>query len=570
MHNRLEIQGKMQMPDPTNELQNLSYDPATNILTITDGQSVDLSELDDEVSGGDDQTLQLEGTELTIEDGNSVDLSVLQDGTEDADADVSNEIQTLSYNSVTNTLTLEPLGGIVDLTDLEDEVTGGDDQLLILNGTTLEIENGNAVDLSVIQDGTEDADADPNNELQDLNFNTNSNFLSLSNGQGADLSSLATGGTDDQELTLNGTILQIEDGNNVDLAVIQDGTEDADADPSNEIQTITFDPSTNLLNTSDGQQIDLGTLDDEATGGDDQTLSLNGTVLEIENGNTVDLSVIQDGNQDADADPNNEIQDLTLSGTNLSIENGNSVNLAVIQDGVNDADADPSNELQDLSFNAASNTLNISGGTGVDLSSLAGGGGTDDQTLNLNGTVLEIEDGNSVNLSVIQDGVNDADADPNNELQDLSFNAASNTLNISGGTGVDLSSLAGGGGTDDQTLNLNGTVLEIEDGNSVNLSVIQDGVIDSDADPNNEIQDLTLSGTNLSIENGNTVNLAVLQDGVIDSDADPNNELQDLNFNPSTNQLSITGGAGVDLSALAGGGGTDDQTLTLNGNHIRN
>ena len=65
------------------------------------------------------------------------------------------------------------------------------------------------------------------------------------------------------------------------------------------------------------------------------------------------------------------------------------------------------------------------------------GGGSDDQTLSLNGTNLRIEDGNAVDLSALQDGVNDADADPANELQTLSL--SSRTLSLSNGGGsVDL------------------------------------------------------------------------------------------------------------------------------------
>ena len=47
----------------------------------------------------------------------------------------------------------------------------------------------------------------------------------------------------------------------------------------------------------------------------------------------------------------------------------------------------------------------------------------------------------------------------------------------------------------------------------VDLSVLQDGVDDADADPMNEIQDISLSGTDLSITGGATVDLSVLQDG---------------------------------------------------------
>ncbi|MEL6274084.1 MAG: tail fiber domain-containing protein, partial [Bacteroidota bacterium] len=91
------------------------------------------------------------------------------------------------------------------------------------------------------------------------------------------------------------------------------------------------------------------------------------------------------------------------------------------------------------------------------------GSGSDNQTIALNGTSLSIENGNSVDLSVIQDGVNDADANPNNEIQFLDLIGDQLSLS-SGGGQITLPTAA-----DDQTLFLNGTTLSIENGNSVNL-----------------------------------------------------------------------------------------------------
>lgn len=65
---------------------------------------------------------------------------------------------------------------------------------------------------------------------------------------------------------------------------------------------------------------------------------------------------------DADADPNNELQTLSLSGDSLTLSNGNTV---VLSDSVNDADSDPNNELQTLSINL--DTLFISNGNSVVL-----------------------------------------------------------------------------------------------------------------------------------------------------------------------------------------------------------
>lgn len=75
--------------------------------------------------------------------------------------------------------------------------------------------------------------------------------------------------------------------------------------------------------------------------------------------------------------------------------------------------------------------------------------------------------------NVTNDAINDADADPTNEMN----------------TGVVL----------------NGTDLEVTDGNGTivtDLSSLQDGVNDADADPNNEIQTISRTGTTVTLSNG--------------------------------------------------------------------
>jgi len=343
--------------DPNNEIQTLQFNANNNTLSLTNGGQVDLSSLVGGDGGTDDQNLQLNGTTLSIEGGNQVDLANLQDGTEDADADPQNEIQSLQLNGTT--LSIEGgnnvnLAAIQDGTEDADADPSNEIQTISFDPNTnqLTISEGNTINIPA---GQADADADPQNEIQTLTFDADNNTLMLSGGGQVDLSSLegGGGGTDDQTLQLNGTTLAIEGGNQVDLANLQDGTEDADADPSNEIQTISFDPNTNQLSISAGNTINIpaGEADADADPENElQDLQLNGTTLAIEGGNNVNLAVIQDGTEDADADPSNELQDLQLNGLSLSIEGGNNVNLAVIQDGTEDADADPSNELQTISF----------------------------------------------------------------------------------------------------------------------------------------------------------------------------------------------------------------------------
>ena len=131
----------------------------------------------------------------------------------------------------------------------------------------------------------------------------------------------------------------------------------------------------------------------------------------------------------------------------VSYENFSAVPMAMHAKTVenpNDADADPSNELQRISFDPINNRLTLTHGGEVDLSTLdndPGGSstGTDDQKLSISGTSLSIEDGNSVNLAVLQDGVEDADADPENEIQRLTLNKDAKQITLSNGGGtVDL------------------------------------------------------------------------------------------------------------------------------------
>ena len=230
-----------------------------------------------------------------------------------------------------------------------------------------------------------------------------------------------------------------------------DDVDDADADPGNELQDITFNPVTNELSISNGSTVTLpsgGTDADADPMNELQTISKSGNTVTLSDGG----GSFTDEVDDADNDPTNEIETwTTLAGIPADIADG---------DDVDDADADPSNEIQQLSLSGDQLSLSNGGGS-VNLPS----GGSDDQTLNLSGTTLSIEDGNSVNLSALQDGVDDADADPTNEIQTISKSGSTVTLSDGGGS-------------------------------------FTDAVDDADANPTNEIQTLNLSGNSLSLSNG--------------------------------------------------------------------
>jgi len=165
------------------------------------------------------------------------------------------------------------------------------------------------------------------------------------------------------------------------------------------------------------------------------------------------------------------------------------------------------------------------------IDALVGGGtiDTDNQALVLTDDVLTIQDGaGSIDLS---NYIEDADADINNELQTLSFDAATNELSLS-------------------------------DGNTV---IIPSGGTDADADPTNELQNLSFDATTneLSLSNGNAVTIPT---GGTDADADPTNEIQDISL--AGTELSITDGATIDLAPIIPPGGSDDQNLILTGDEL--
>nr|MQY78372.1 hypothetical protein [Bacteroidota bacterium] len=208
-----------------------------------------------------------------------------------------------------------------------------------------------------------------------------------------------------------------------------------------------------------GPKGDKGDSGDPAS--DDQVLSLEGNILSISNGNSVTLYF-----DDADADPENEIQYLTLLGDSLLITKGNGVKLS---DFVDDADADPSNELQNLSLDEY--TLSISKGNMVTLRDSVrdddADPGNEIQTLLKNGNTITLSKGGGT----VIDEVNDADPDPTNEIQDLQLNGNILTITINDTpTEIDLSDYLDN--TDDQQISYDpGTnILSLENGGTSDLS----------------------------------------------------------------------------------------------------
>lgn len=202
-------------------------------------------------------------------------------------------------------------------------------------------------------------------------------------------------------------------------------------------QAISYNTSTNILTLEDGGTVNLTDLQDNT---DDQTLSLSGSTLSIESANSVNLTPFLDNTDD---------QQLSLSGNTLAIESGNSVSLSGYLDNTDD---------QQITYNSGTNVITLENGGTVDLSDLQDN--TDDQAISYNATtnVVTLESGGNINLSDLQDNTDD---------QAISYNATTNVITLESGGTVNLSDLQDN--TDDQNLTLSGNTLSIESGNSVNL-----------------------------------------------------------------------------------------------------
>lgn len=587
--------------DPGNEIQTISYNPATDEISLTlGGGTIDITEVNTDNQTVD--TLSLSGTVLTLaleRDGEApytVDLASLQDG-------IGTDDQTLSL--VTNTLSIED-GNSVDLSSYLDNT---DAQTLSFDGTNLSITGGNSVDLSTA--GTDD---------QNLSWTQATGALGIENGTGVVISQMtyATTGAagvrglvpDPPQITAGDTLfLSVTGWRHVAEIVPDIYLDDWYAQPDtglailieddHEILSIkggagsgistvngllndirinfwpknseTYDNSFSGFNTTNLQAaLDSLFLEAQGAGGtDDQTvdsLLLQGTtlILALESDNeapyTVDLSSLQDGTGTDD-------QTLSLVTNTLSIESGNSVDLSPYLDNTDDQTVDS------LLLSGTTLILTLENDKEapytVDLASLQDGIGTDDQqvttfSIAANILTLEIEDDGQAPHTVDLSPYLDNTVLSQEQVEDyvggllvagtnitLDYNDVANTLTIN----------ATGLGTDDQTVDsllLQGTtlILALESDNeapyTVDLASLQDGTGTDDQ----QIANFSIVANVLSLEIENdgqpaqSVDLSPYLD---------NTDAQTLSL--VTNTLSISGGNNVSLAPYLDN--TDDQTVDV-------
>ena len=309
--------------------------------------------------------------------------------------------------------------------------------------------------------------------------------------------------------------------------ILNDQVDDADANPTNEIQALSM--SNDTLYLSNGGAVYLGAYaidnveDADANPTNElQAISFSNDTLYLSNGGTVYLGAYAiDNVDDADANPTNELQAISFSNDTLYLSNGGTVYLgAYAIDNVNDADANPTNELQALS---------------------------------LLGSNLTISSGNTVNLAAI-----------NTDSQTLSYNAGTSTLSILGGNSVSVPNgditdvLAGdglsGGGT------LGSTTVTAVANNGLNVDAVADAIQLGGSLTENTL--LTHSTFNLTHDLNSTGDFVIQDAGVNHFEVRDNGLTY---FGGSTNWSAVNT-SGVTIAALTED--TDDGRFALYENGI--
>ena len=151
---------------------------------------------------------------------------------------------------------------------------------------------------------------------------------------------------------------------------------DADHDPTNELQTISKVGKYIELSMGGGSVLDAVDDADNDPTNELQTISKNGSLVTLSHGGGSFVDAVDD----ADNDPANELQTISKIGSLVTLSHGG----GSFVDAVDDADNDPTNELQTLSV--LGSDLTISNGNTVSLPSQLPSGGAG-RTMYHNGSV---------------------------------------------------------------------------------------------------------------------------------------------------------------------------------------
>jgi hypothetical protein len=438
----------------------------------------------------------------------------------DNDTDDRNELTDISFDKITNVLSLTRSETAVGQTTDLSSLIGSDDQTLTLTADNrLQIEDGNEIDLNIFNNSGSD------NQTLSLNGNT----LAITGGNDVSLAGFVN--TDNQTLSIAGNTISLTNGGSIDLPP---GTVDTDQ------QNLSL--AGNTLNITSGTGVDLTPILASGADGVISQVALAGTDLNFTgagggfNG-TVSLAGLGGGTGADGVITNMELTgtDLVVTGTapgfsgtiplgslgggtdnqQLTLEQPG--NLLTLVNGGTPIDLTPfldNQTVTDFSFDNTANILSITLEDGntetVDLTDLAAGG-TDNQQLTLEqpGNLLTLVDGGTpIDLTPFLD---------NQTVTDFSFDDLTNILTITLEDGntetVDLSALATAA-ADNQTAaevpfatyltlnspNTQGAIQQLKD--ELTAAIFLAGA----SDPSDElITNFTLTGTELNIAEGGNI-----------------------------------------------------------------
>ncbi len=483
-----------------------------------------------------DQWVEVGNTQFSAGQGIAISNGVISN-LGDADADPANEIQQLSL--VNDSILLSNGGGAVYI----DSDESNELQILTFANDSIYLSQGG---------GAVAIDSSLTNEIQDLSLS--GNILTITNNSGATTIDLSPylDNTDTQQLSLSGNELTIDNGNTIDLSILVD---DADADPTNEIQDLTLSASNTLSITGNASATEIDLSPYAGTNTDNQSISFDtgDYSLSIANGNSVDLSPLID---DADADPTNEIElPSTASTGDILVYDG--ANWVAGTDNVDDGDTDSTNEIELPATATTGDILVYDGANWVAGTDNVDDGDTDPTNeieLPTSATAGDILVFDGANWIPGTDNVDDGDTDSTNEIELPETATNGEVLKYSRGVwgaGTDLTNDADSDPTNEIELPATAGTGDILVYNGTSWVAGTDQVDDGDNDDTNEIE-LPASATAGDVLVYNGTSWVAGTDQVDDADNSTTNELQGLTYNSVTNLLSIsTAGSGsVNLSEL--------------------
>lgn len=389
----------------------ITLNGATNTVTI-DGSAVtgesttvsDTPEIDLTLTGSDITAAivlgSIDETKLDVSTNASLDLadSALQ---AEVDGSTTNELQDLTLATNTLSITQDPTPGAeIDLSPYLDNTDG---QTLSFTDPNLSITGGNSVDLTALKDGTGTDDQ----TAAEVSFNNVASGLLATDVQAAidevearvDVNDAKVTNTDDQDLTLTGNTLAIEDDPNtdVDLSGYLDNTDS---------QTLSF-TSPNLSITG-GNSVDISAIDTNTQLSDEAVQDIVGAMVTTTNNEELITVTYEDLTNDMDFVVNDDLSLYDNTTSNFST-GAHTTDTNLTQEEVEDFAGGMVSAVGDgLVYNDTGGTLAVVDSeitiTESQISDLNHTTNTDNQTLSFTSPNLSITGGNSVDLSALQDG----------------------------------------------------------------------------------------------------------------------------------------------------------------------